>query len=194
MPFLTEEVWQQLAGTGAGMLIVAQWPDLAPDLADPAATAEMEALIEDLSAIRAVRSELNIPPGARVAVEVRDPDPAAAARIKNHAEHFQRLARVTLKTAAGGSEAKGTVQAIGAGATFALYIGDVVDLVREKARLAKEIAKTEGDLAKVATKLANPAFLANAKAQIVDEQRDREADIRRDRDRLKAAYERLEAV
>src|SRR5229473_2572638 len=193
MPFLTEEVWQQLAGTEAGMLIVAPWPDLAPDLADPEAAAEMEALIADLSAIRAVRSELNIPPGTRVAVEVRDADPAAAARIKNHAEHFQRLARVSLKTAAG-TEAKGTVQAIGAGATFALHIGDVVDLTREKARLSKEIAKAEGDLAKVATKLANPAFLANAKAEIVDEQRDREADIRRDRDRLKAAFERLEAV
>src|SRR5258705_11776191 len=105
------------------MLMVAPWPDLAPDLADPAAAAEMEALIEDLSAIRAVRSELNIPPGARIEVEVRDADPAAAARIATHAEHFQRLARVSLTgiaVAAPGSEAKGTVQAIGAGATFAL--------------------------------------------------------------------------
>src|SRR5712691_7555560 len=194
MPFLTEEIWQQLAGAGAGMLIVAPWPVLPPDLADPEAAAEMEALIEDLSAIRAVRSELNIPPGARIEVEVRDADPAAAARIATHAEHFQRLARVGLNTAAADSKTRGTVQAIGAGATFALHIGDVVDLAREKARLSKEIAKAEGDLAKVATKLANPAFLANAKTEIVDEQRDREADIRRDRDRLKAAFERLEAV
>ena len=196
MPFLTEEIWQQLAG-GAGMLILAPWPDLTPDLADPAAAAEMEALIEDLSAIRAVRSELNIPPSARVEVEVRDADPTAAARIATHAEHFQRLARVGLTAIAAGatgSGSKGTVQAIGAGATFALHIGSVVDLAREKARLAREIAKAEGDLAKVATKLANPAFLANAKAEIIDEQRDREADICRDRDRLKAAYQRLEAV
>jgi valyl-tRNA synthetase len=192
MPFITEEIWQQLAGADAGMLITAPWPRLAPDLGDPAAAAEMEALIADLSAIRAVRSELNIPPGARIDVEIRDADPAAARRIASHAEHFQRLARVSFKTPVG--EFKGTVQAIGAGATFALHIGDVVDLAREKARLAKEIAKVEGDLAKVATKLANPAFLANAKAEIVDEQRDREADIRRDHDRLKAAYQRLEAV
>ena len=57
-----------------------------------------------------------------------------------------------------------------------------------------EEARVKGDLAKVATKLANPAFLANAKPEIVDEQRERETDIRRDRDRLKAAFERLEAV
>ena len=65
---------------------------------------------------------------------------------------------------------------------------------REKARLAREIAKVDADLAKLATKLANPAFLAKAKAEMIDEQRERDAEIRRDRDRLKAAYERLEAV
>src|SRR5205823_8151563 len=113
MPFLTEEIWHQLAGAEAGMLILAPSPDLAADLADPEAAAEMEAFIEDLSAIRAVRSELNIPPGARLAVAVRAPDPAAAARIATHAEHFQRLARVNLNTAAAGSEAQRTVQAIG---------------------------------------------------------------------------------
>jgi valyl-tRNA synthetase len=191
-PFVTEEIWQQFAGADAGMLITAPWPDLAPDLADPAAAAEMEALIADLSAIRAVRSELNIPAAARIEVEVRDADPAAASRIQSHADHFRRLARVSFTTPAGA--AKSTVQAIGAGATFALHVGDVVDLAREKARLFKEIQEVEGDLAKVVTKLANPAFLANAKAEIVDEQRDREADIRRDRDRLKAAYQRLDAM
>jgi len=191
MPFITEEVWQQLAGADAGMLIVAPWPDLAPELRDPEAAAEMDALIEDLSAIRAVRSELNIPPGARIAAEIRDADPAATARISAHADHFQRLARVAFTGAAG---ATGTVQAIGAGATFALHIGDVVDLAREKTRLAKEIAKVEGDLAKLATKLANPAFLAKAKPEVIEEQRERDVDIRRDRDRLKAAYERLDAV
>jgi valyl-tRNA synthetase len=176
------------------MLILAPWPVLAPDLHDPAAAAEMEALIEDLSAIRAVRSELNISPGAHLAVEIRDADPAAAARIAAQAEHFQRLARVNFASAASGRATEGTVQAIGAGATFVLHVGDVVDLAREKARLAREIAKVEGDLAKLATKLANPAFLANAKAEIIDEQRERDAEIRRDRDRLKAAYERLQAV
>jgi valyl-tRNA synthetase len=93
-----------------------------------------------------------------------------------------------------GANAKGTVQAVGAGATFVLHLGDVVDLAGEKTRLAKEIAKLEADLAKLATKLANPGFLAKAKAEVIDEQREREADARRDRDRFKAAYERLEAV
>ncbi len=83
-----------------------------------------------------------------------------------------------------------------AGVTFILHPpnADPERTRQEKARLAKEIAKCDVELAKVATKLSNPAFLANAKPEIVAEQREREADARRDRDRLKAAYRRLEAV
>jgi valyl-tRNA synthetase len=69
-----------------------------------------------------------------------------------------------------------------------------VDLSQEKTRLKKEIDRLDADLAKFAAKLGNPGFLAKAKPEVIDEQREREADTRRDRDRLKAAYERLEAV
>ena len=104
-----------------------------------------------------------------------------------------RLARVegfepVLSMPAGG------VPAIVDGATVILCLGDVLDLPREKARLGKEIGKLDAELTKIAAKLANPDFLAKAKAEIVEEQREREADARRDRDRLKAAYDRLEAV
>jgi valyl-tRNA synthetase len=75
-----------------------------------------------------------------------------------------------------------------------LLVGDVIDLGREKARLAKEIGRLDANLAKMGQKLANPAFLAKAKAEVVDEQREREADTRRDRDRLKAVYERIAAT
>jgi valyl-tRNA synthetase len=49
-------------------------------------------------------------------------------------------------------------------------------------------------LAKIAAKLANPGFLSKAKAEVVEAQREREADVARDRDRLKAAYDRLAAM
>jgi valyl-tRNA synthetase len=88
----------------------------------------------------------------------------------------------------------GGIQAVVEGATFILALGEVVDLGREKARLQREIGKLDTELAKFAAKLANPAFLAKAKPEIVTEQREREADTRSDRDRLKAAYDRLAAV
>ncbi|HEV8681083.1 MAG TPA: class I tRNA ligase family protein, partial [Stellaceae bacterium] len=192
MPFITEEVWQQLAGGDAGMLIVAPWPDLAPDLHDPAAAAEMEWVVAAISAIRGIRTEVNVPAGARLPLLVKDADVTAAARLERHAEHFVRLARVAAIESVD-AVPEGGVAAVVDGATLVVRVGDVIDLGREKARLAKEIGRLDGDLARFATKLANPAFLSRAKPEIIDEQREREADARRDRERLQAVYERIAA-
>src|SRR6516162_5497175 len=193
MPFITEEIWEQLAGKVAGMLITAPWPDLPYDTLDTDASAEMEWVVQAISAIRTLRAEINVPPAARIRLLLKDAEPLAVERIERHREHFMRLARVdgfqpVVTVPAGG------IQAIVDGATLILRLGDVVDLAVEKARLGKEISKRDAELAKIAAKLANPGFLAKARAEVVEEQREREADVARDRDRLRAAYERLEAV
>ena len=124
---------------------------------------------------------------------VKDAEPAAAGRLERHREHFIRLARVerierveTIPT--------GSVQAMVEGATLILPLGDIVDLDREKARLAKEIGRLDAEIAKIGAKLGNPNFVAKAKPEVVEEQRLREAEAGRDRDRLHAAFERLAAV
>src|SRR3954463_5053201 len=192
-PFITEEVWRQLAGEGAGFLTSSRWPDLPPDLHDPAAAAEMDWVVAAISAIRAVRTEVNVPAGARVPLLVKDADAAALARLARHREHFLRLARVEDITPVEAVPAGGVASVV-EGTILILRLGEVVDLGREKARLAKELGRLDAELAKMAAKLNNPSFLAKAKPEIIEEQREREADIRRDRDRLQAAYERLETV
>jgi valyl-tRNA synthetase len=189
MPFITEAVWRQLAGPAAPLVMVSPWP--APPSGDAAAMAEMEWVVAAISAIRGVRSEMNVPAAARVPLLLGDAEAAAAARLDRHREHFRRLARVEPRE---GTAAAGGIQVVVEGATFILALGDVVDLAREKARLAREIGRIDGDLARFAAKLANPGFLAKAPPEVVEEQREREADLRRDRDRLSAAYRRLEAV
>jgi valyl-tRNA synthetase len=193
MPFVTEEVWRQLAGEGASLLISAPWPDLPPDLDDPEAVEEMDWVVAAISAVRTTRNELNVPAGARLPLLVKDAEPEAMERLARHGEHFLGLARLET-VAATDAVPTGSVAAVVSGATLILPLGDIVDLGREKARLAKEIGRLEADLGKLAGKLTNPAFLSKAKPEVVEEQREREADIRRDRDRLKAAYERLETV
>ncbi|MGA8381017.1 MAG: valine--tRNA ligase, partial [Stellaceae bacterium] len=175
MPFITEELWQYFAGEDAGLLIAASWPELSPDMADRAAAAEIEWVVAAISAIRAVRAEVNVPPGSRVPLLVKDAEPAAAGRLERHREHFIRLARVerierveTIPT--------GSVQAMVEGATLILPLGDIVDLDREKARLSKEIGRLDAEIAKIGAKLGNPNFVAKAKPEVVEEQRLREAE------------------
>ena len=95
MPFITEEIWQQLAGSDAGMLIVAPWPDLAPDLNDPAAAAEMGWVVAANSAIRAMRTEVNVPAGAQPSAVVLKITTQAEHWLEDNIDHFLRLARVS---------------------------------------------------------------------------------------------------
>ena len=193
MPFITEELWRSLAGEDAGMLISAPWPEFVPGATDRAAASEMEWVVAAISAIRATRAEMNVPPAARVPLMVRDAEPVAAQRLTRHIDHFVRLARVEpIESAA--SVPSGAVQIVVDGATLILPLGEVVDLAREKARLAKEIGRLDSEIAKIAAKLGNPQFLAKAKPEVVEDQREREADAARDRDRLRAAYDRFAAV
>ena len=202
-PYVTEEIWAQVGGRDAGMLLTGKWPELAPDLHDPESTAEMEWVVAAISAIRGVRSEINVPPAAQLPFSIKASDERAVAWSQGHREHIERLARVRLMgIEAPGQTAvflqglsvavpAGTLQTVVKGSTLELQVGDVIDLGQEKARLGKEIAKFDAELAKFAAKLGNPGFLAKAKPEVIEEQREREADARRDRDRLKSAYDRL---
>jgi valyl-tRNA synthetase len=192
MPFITEEIWQHLAGDAAGMLITAQWPEFPGGSLDPDASAEMDWVVQAISAIRALRAEMNVPPAARVPLFIKDAEPIAARRIERHREHFVRLARVA-RFEPVEMIPPGGVQAVVDGVTFILSLGEIVDLARERERLSKEIGKLDAELAKIAAKLGNPNFLAKARSEVIEEQREREADATRDRDRLKAAFDRLPA-
>jgi valyl-tRNA synthetase len=193
MPFVTEEVWQNLAGEEAGLLLTSSWPEMSPETQDPAAMAEMEWVVEAISGLRALRAEMGVPPAARIPLLLKDVEPLAAERIKRHQDHFMRLSRVEGFESVQSVPAGG-IQAIVDGAILILRLGDVVDLPREKARLGKEIGRLDTELSKIAARLANPDFLAKARSEIVGEQREREADVSRHRDRIKAAYDRLTAI
>jgi valyl-tRNA synthetase len=193
MPFVSEELWRNLAGDTGEMLISARWPELSAAAADRDAAAEMEWVVAAIAAIRAARAEINVPPAARVALFYRDAEPVAAARLARHAEHFVRLARVDRIDEAAAVPA-GSVQIVVEGVTLVLPLGDVVDISFERARLEKEIGRLDAELARIAAKLGNPQFVAKAKPEIVEDQRERAVDATRDRDRLRAAYDRLAAV
>jgi valyl-tRNA synthetase len=192
MPFITEELWEHLAGKDAGMLISAQWPVSEDASLDLGPSEEMEWLVQTISAIRALRAELNVPPAARVPLLIKDAEPVASKRIEGHRENFGRLARVD-KFEVVEALPPGGVQTVVDGATLILGLSEVVDLPKERERLGKEIGKLDTELAKILAKLANANFLAKAKPEVVEEQRERQVDVTRDRDRLRAAYDRLTA-
>jgi len=190
MPFVTEEVWENLAGAEAGMLLTASWPDFPPGLTDPVASAEMEWVTDVISAIRGVRSELNVPPSARVPLILKDVG-SMRATLGTQREQIESLARVEVREDS--IPATPGVQVVVHGETFVLGLGGIIDFSQEKSRLSKEIGRVEGDLTKFEANLSNESFRARAKREVVEELEQRVEDIRRHRDRLRAAYDGLMA-
>jgi valyl-tRNA synthetase len=191
MPFISEEIWEQLAGAAAGRLITARWPVYPDAQSDAAATEEMGWVVRLISSVRAMRSEMNVPAGAKITLLLKDASPASLARLAAHRDLILRLARLERAEALSGEAPKGAVQSVLDEATILLPLGDIMDLAQERARLAKEIARLDGEIDKTAKKLGNEQFLAKAKQEVVEEQRERQAEAEQARARLKAALSRL---
>ncbi len=190
MPFVTEELWQQLGPKDAAMLITAPWPEADAALMDRDAAAEMDWVVRLISEVRAVRAEMNVPAAAKIDMIVCEASDTAKARLRNHHDQIFRLARLNGVTL-DGAVPKGAVQALVDEATVVLPLAGVIDLDRERARLERELAKLAGDMDVIDRKLANSGFLAKAPPEVVDTQRERRADAEAAHAKLAAALERL---
>ena len=189
MPFITEELWDKLGHRAEhGPLIGQPWP--APTAVDPAADAEMGWLVKLIQDIRSARAELNVPAGAKLKLLVIGGNDTTAARLETHRPAIERLARIEGVEAAT-SAPKASLQIVLGEATYALPVGDVIDLKAEGARLQKEIKKLVDEVGKIDAKLANAAFVARAPEEVVEEQRERRAQAEQTVARLSAALERL---
>jgi valyl-tRNA synthetase len=192
MPFLTEELWSNSGGQGA--LITAAWPRHDGLAIDDKATAELDWLVRAISGIRAVRSEMNVPPAAQLALQVRDANATTTARLTAYRDLLLRLARLGTIDLSAGEIPKGAVQVVLDEATFILPLAGVIDVAREQARLKKEIDKVASEVSKIESKLGNEAFVAKAPPEVIDEQRERLAEASASQRKLSAALDRLAAM
>ncbi len=189
-PFVTEELWRQL-GDGSAQLMTSEWPELSDALVDAAAAAEIDWVVRLISEVRAVRSEMNVPAGARTDLLMRDAGADTARRLGLYGDVIKRLARIGGIETLDGAVPEGAIQIVIDEATAVLPLAGVIDVAAEQARLKREIDKVQGDIAKFDKKLTNEQFLAKAPPEVIEEQRERRDEGLRARERLSAALERL---
>ena len=187
MPFITEELWHAMAPRDHD-LIVAQWPMADARSLDPAAEQEIDWLIRLVGEIRAARTELNVPPGARLPLHVRDAGAQTAERLARQSAVLSRLARVER---AEGDATGGAAQVVVDEATFVLPLEGVIDLDAERTRLTKAIAAAAKERDALAGRLGNPSFVERAKPEAVEKAKADHADKAAEAERLSAALARL---
>ena len=196
MPFLTEELWDKLAEFGPkpdGLLISAAWPQLPAAFADAHAEEEIGWLTGLIGEIRAVRSEMNVPPSARPSLTLSGADAQSSARLSRHRDLIVSLGRLGEVREADAAP-EGSVPFVAGEATASLAIAEFVDLSAERARLTKDLSGLDADIERAAKKLDNPDFIARAKEEAVEETREKLAEAQGAKAKLEAALARLAAL
>ncbi|MDE0947861.1 MAG: class I tRNA ligase family protein, partial [Sphingobium sp.] len=188
MPFITEELWHAMGERDAD-LIIAQWPLLVTP-GDTSAQAEIEWLIRLVSAIRTARTELNVPPGAKLPMVVSDGSEETHRRLDRQGAALARLGRIESLTF-GEAPTGGAAQIVVDEATFILPLEGVIDIAAEKARLAKALAAAQKERDALGGRLSNPSFVEKAKPEAVAKARDDHGEKSAEAERLQAALDRL---
>ncbi len=195
MPFITEELWDLTAAEGRtrdGLLILAKWPHL-QGLEDTAAEAEIGWVIELITAIRSVRAEMNIQPGALLPLVLVDATAQSRERAQRWSEFIRRLARLSAIDFAAAAPA-GSVQLVIRGETAALPLAGLIDIEAERSRLSKEAQKVAADIRRIDAKLGNADFMRRAPEEVVDGEREKRDEAESRRTKLDEALARLNAV
>ncbi|GLK80634.1 valine--tRNA ligase [Methylopila turkensis] len=191
MPFVTEELWDARAGDVArpNMLALTRWPAL-QGLGDAASESEIGWLVEVVTELRSARAEMGVPASATLPLVVVGGDDETRARAERAAPTLARIARVSGVSFADEAP-KAAIQLIVRGCVVAVPLEGVVDIAAEKDRLAKERAKTQGEIKRIDGKLGNESFVARAPEEVVEAEREKRADYVARLGKIEAALRQL---
>ncbi|MBL8333052.1 MAG: valine--tRNA ligase, partial [Rubrivivax sp.] len=196
-PFISAELWQTVAVAagrkapeGTETIVTAAYPQAQPERIDAAADAWVARLKAVVGTCRNLRSEMGLNPGERVPLLTHG-DAAFMAEATPLLKALARLAevRVVADEAAFAQATRMAPVAVQGDARLALHVE--IDVAAETARLAKEIARLQGEITKANAKLGNASFVDRAPAAVVEQERARLADFTRSLEGLKAQQERL---
>ncbi|MBD3403725.1 valine--tRNA ligase [candidate division GN15 bacterium] len=195
VPFVTEEIYRQLVGVGNNgkpTLTFGPWPDVEPARKDDQLEESLKQIQEVVTAVRSIRSELNVPPGKKSDLYIRVDDAQFGELLKNHYEYFRSLARVeNLYCGVDVKKPPTSASAVISGAEIFVPLAGLIDIEVEKHRLQKNLDELSGQLEKVSRKLANADFLANAPADVIERERAKKSDYQERIERLNRNLEQI---
>lgn len=171
MPFITEELWQALPGTGE-TIVRAAWPLAQERMLDPQAEGDMAVLMDVVRSIRNVRSEKQVPPSRRIkALVFADGRPREILEENRlYVESLAGLGELEIGPATG-EKPEQAIFAVASGVEIYLPLEGLVDLEAERKRLEKELANSEQEIKRCEAKLSNEGFLAKAPPEVVEKER-----------------------
>jgi valyl-tRNA synthetase len=195
MPFITEEIWQQLPlKKENGSLMKTSFPKPDERFDDDQITDEMGLVIEVISAIRNIRGEMNVPPGEQIAALLRTKDLEVEQRLQRNCSFIQNLAKVK-KLRIGKEIEKKAYNTFAVVRDVEIFVPMDRSRIEEEARrLQKEILKIEKEIAFVNKKLSNEQFLSKAPQDVVNQEKEKTQQYQSIRNRLEESLKKIKEV
>ena len=181
IPFVTEELWLELAertGRNSATIMLEAQPQPESFDSDPEAEAEIEWLKAFVMGVRQVRGEMSIAPGKRLPALLAGATDRDRVLVGRHEAMLKNLARLNdIGFVDSADDVAGAATALVDQMTILVPLEGLIDMEAERARLSKQIQRASEDRQRSEKKLANPQFLANAPAAVVDRERERAAAL-----------------
>ena len=171
MPFITEEIWQSLPHEGDA-LIVAKWPEYSDALAFKAEEDHMESVMNAIRAIRARRTEMNVPPSKKAALFIVTSKPETFTEGEGFIQRLAYADAVTMLETEP-ENLDGMVTITTADAKLYIPMGQLVDVAKELERVTKELESNRKFLASLEAKLSNEKFVSRAPEAVVNAEREK---------------------
>ncbi|MDB4880351.1 MAG: Valyl-tRNA synthetase, partial [Gemmatimonadetes bacterium] len=191
VPFITEALWQRLPGHVEGtFLATTAWPTVRTGATDAAPVTEFELVREVVTALRQVRSDYAVTPGKMIDASIVTGD-ARRATLESEAALLARLCRTALAFPAQAPAGAAATVILRGGLELIVPLEGLIDVGKECARLATELASLEKQLTALEGRLANPGFVDRAPPQVVQAERVKREDWSARRAQLRARIEGL---
>ncbi|TQR19187.1 valine--tRNA ligase [Psychrobacillus vulpis] len=176
MPFITEEIWQNLPHEGES-ITVAAWPTVNEALSNKDEAASMKLLAEIIRSVRNIRAEVQTPMSKKVPLYISAKDTETLAVLEANAKYLERFCNPEPLVIGQDIEAPGqSMSAVVTGAVLYLPLQGLIDIDAEKARLEKELEKWAKEVKLVQGKLSNERFVSKAPEAVVAEERAKEQE------------------
>lgn len=176
MPFITEEIWSFMPNT-TGLLVTDKWPTVEGIYKNATAEKDMTMIMDAIRNLRNVRAEMEVAPSRKAKCMILATDSYVSSVLMNQSEYLITLASCSEVAIADDKSAipEDAVSAVIHGAELYLPLDDLIDFDKEMERLQKERTKLQKEVDRVISKLNNEGFVSKAPANLLEEERQKEA-------------------
>jgi valyl-tRNA synthetase len=194
MPFITEEIWQNLPHNGES-ITTAAWPTVNETYTDHDAAEQMKLLVQIIRSVRNIRAEVNTPLSKKINMILNAHDDKTLATLESNKGYIERFCNPETLTIALNIEApEKAMTAVVTGAEIFLPLQGLINIEEEIARLEKELDKLNKEVERVEKKLSNEKFVSKAPANVVEEERTKQKDYMEKRAIVQTRLEEIKAL